>query len=266
MRFSTGGDPTKSLPLLWRFQEPTNSRKKTGLSVDRIVDTAVEMADADGIGALSMRKVAESLGTGTMSLYTYVPGKGELIDLMLDAALADVHQGEQPEHWRDRLAAIAHANWRLYLRRPWMLQFAQARLLGPNATAKYEAELSAVEGLGLSDLEMDSTVNLVNSYAEGTANHAVSVGETERQSGMTDQQWWQTHGRLLSAFTDDEQYPTASRVGSTVGMARQKLYQPEQEFAFGLERLLDGIQVLVDSRSGTRSHPDSSTEGAAAHS
>ena len=47
MRFSTGGDPTKSLPLLWRFQEPTNSRKKTGLSVDRIVDTAVEMADAE---------------------------------------------------------------------------------------------------------------------------------------------------------------------------------------------------------------------------
>ncbi|OOC56283.1 MULTISPECIES: TetR/AcrR family transcriptional regulator [Nocardiopsis] len=249
-QYPRSGDPARSLALLWRTQEPVSRRSKPDLSVDRIVAVASETADTDGLAALSMRKVAERLGVGTMSLYTYVPGKGELVDLMLDAAYADLYEGgERPGHWRDRLGAVAYANWRLFLRHPWMLQTPRNRLLGPHLIAKYEYELSAVDGLGLTDAEMDSTVSLVNSYAEGAAGQAVAAGENERSSGMTDGQWWRTHGPLLAAFVRDDDYPLASRVGSAVGREHQTAYAPEHEFAFGLERVLDGVQVLVDSRS-----------------
>ncbi len=249
-QYTKSGDPARSLALLWRTQEPVSRRNKPDLSVDRIVAVASEMADTDGLAALSMRKVAERLGVGTMSLYTYVPGKGELVDLMLDAAYADMYaDGERPGHWRERLSAVAYANWRLLLRHPWMLQTPRGRLLGPHLIAKYEYELSAVDGLGLSDVEMDSTVSLVNSYAEGAASQAAAVSETERATGMTDGQWWSTHGPLLAAFTRDSDYPLASRVGSTVGREHRTVYSSDHEFAFGLERVLDGVRVLVDSRS-----------------
>ena len=247
---TTSGDPARSLALLWRTQEPTSRRNKPDLSVDRIVSVASELADSDGLGALSMRKVAERLGVGTMSLYTYVPGRGELVDLMLDAAYAGLHAGgERPDGWRDRLDAIAHANWRLFLRHPWMLQASRGRLLGPHLVAKYEYELAAVDGLGLTDDEMDSTVSLVNSYAEGAAGQAVAGSETERASGMTDGQWWRTHGPILATLVRESDYPIASRVGSAVGREHRAVYPAEHAFAFGLERVLDGVQVLVDSRA-----------------
>lgn len=77
-------DPTRSLALLWRTSERTGRRGKHDLSVGRIVHAAIELADAEGVAALSMRRVAERLGVGTMSLYTYVPGKRELLDVMVD--------------------------------------------------------------------------------------------------------------------------------------------------------------------------------------
>ncbi|WP_431867854.1 TetR/AcrR family transcriptional regulator [Nocardiopsis eucommiae] len=249
---SKSGDPARSLALLWRTQEPASRRRgKPGLSVDRIVVAATELADAEGLDALSMRRVAEALDVGTMSLYTYVPGKGELIDLMVDAAYADLDTGDRSGTWRERLHRIAHANRDLYIRHPWMLQTVTTRLLGPNLIAKYDHELSAVDGLGLSDVEMDSTVSLVNGYVESTARQTVNSEWLTRDSGMDDQQWWRTADPLLAALADESQHPTAARVGVSVGTTHRALYAADHEFTFGLERVLDGVQVLVDARSGT---------------
>ncbi|GAB2517390.1 TetR/AcrR family transcriptional regulator [Nocardiopsis aegyptia] len=242
-------DPARSMALLWRRGEPTSRRNKPDLSVDRIVAAASELADAEGLGALSMRRVADRLGVGTMSLYTYVPGKGELIDLMVDAAYARMYADAPPEHWRDRLTEVAHANRRLYTRHPWILQTVTMRLLGPHCLAKYDRELAAVDGLGLTEIEMDSTVSLVNGYVESTARQTLALTEAERESGMDVEQWWRTYGPLLAALVDDEDFPLASRVGGAVGAAHQTVYAPDHEFAFGLERVLDGIQVLVEARS-----------------
>lgn len=248
------GDPARSLALLWRTQEPASRRRgKPELSVDRIVVAATEIADAEGLAALSMRRVAEALGVGTMSLYTYVPGKGELIDLMVDAAYADLDSGDRSGGWRERLRRIANANRDLYIRHPWMLQTITTRLLGPNLIAKYDHELSAIDGLGLSEVEMDSTVNLVNGYVESTTRQTLGAEQVARESGMDDEQWWRTYNPLLAALIDDSQYPIASRVGSAVGAAHQAVYDPDHEFSFGLERVLDGVQVLVDTRSAERS-------------
>src|SRR5215213_8438643 len=122
IEFSGGGDPARSLALLWRTQERGARTGRLDLSIDRIVRAAVEIADADGMAALSMRRVAERLGVGTMSLYTYVPGKAELIDLMLDTVYGETAKPDTvPGGWRGRLEQVARENWELYRRHRWML-------------------------------------------------------------------------------------------------------------------------------------------------
>ncbi|MFC7716310.1 TetR/AcrR family transcriptional regulator C-terminal domain-containing protein [Nonomuraea recticatena] len=118
-----------------------------------------------------MRRVAEKLGVGTMSLYTYVPGKPELLDVMLDTVYGETARPEDvPGGWRGRLEQIARENWALYLRHPWLLQVATSRpVLGPHTTAKYEYELRAIDGIGLSDVEMDSVITLVTGFVHGAA-------------------------------------------------------------------------------------------------
>ncbi|MEU6718202.1 TetR/AcrR family transcriptional regulator [Nonomuraea sp. NPDC046802] len=250
VEYSGKGDPARSLALLWRTSERASRKGKPELSVDRIARAAIEVADAEGLQALSMRRVAERLGVGTMSLYTYVPGKPELFDVMLDMVYGETARPEDvPGGWRGRLEQIARENWALYLRHPWMLQVAASRpVLGPNVTAKYDYELRAVDGIGLSDLEMDSVITLVTGFVHGTARGAVESAQAESQTGITDEQWWAAHAPFLSRIADARNFPTAARVGQAAGEALNAAYSPEHAFEFGLRRVLDGIEALVNSR------------------
>jgi AcrR family transcriptional regulator len=246
--YSGSGDPARSIALLWRGAERPG---RSGLSVDRIVAAAIEVADTAGLAALSMRRVAEHLGVGTMSLYTYIPGKAELLDVMLDTVYAETARPAEPlPGWRARLEQIAHENWALYRRHPWLLQVATSRPpLGPGVTAKYDYELQAVAGLGLTDIEMDSVLTLVLSFVHGAARGAVDAAEAEQHTGLTDEQWWQAHAPLLEKVFDAARYPTASRVGSTVGAAFNAASNPDHTFTFGLARVLDGIATYLTTRA-----------------
>lgn len=245
------GDPAKVMALLWRDgSAPARGRgPKPGLTVERIVAAAIEIADADGLAALSMRRVAERLGVGTMSLYTYVPGKAELIDVMFDSVCGELAP-LWAETWRERLELIARANLEMYRRHPWMLAvMANSRPpLGPNSIANYDRDLRAVEGIGLSDLEMDSVVTMVYVYVQGAAHTVIEAAGTERDTGMSDQEWWNTYAPLLEKVFDPEKFPTAARVGAKAGETYQSAYDPEHGFRFGLSRLLDGIETLINSR------------------
>ncbi|ADB54056.1 TetR/AcrR family transcriptional regulator [Conexibacter woesei] len=277
--FTGNGDPARSLALLWRTGERPTRGRKSGLTVDRIVQAAIELADEEGLGALAMRRVAERLGVGTMSLYTHVPGKAELLDVMLDTVLgeaAGVEGGELAAEaagaadagaggagdWRARLEAIARENRALYLRHPWLLQIATSRPpLGPNVTAKYDHELRAVEGIGLTDVEMDAVVTLLTGFVHGAVRGAVEAAEAERASGITDEQWWEAHAPLLDRIIDFERWPVAGRVGQAAGEAHGGAYGPEHAFEFGLARVLDGIAVLVRARQGEpESDPNAASE------
>ncbi|MGH3757824.1 TetR/AcrR family transcriptional regulator [Actinophytocola sp.] len=248
------GDPVRSMALLWRDgTEPAKGRgPKPGLTVDRIVAAAIELADAEGLAALSMRRVAERLGVGTMSLYTYVPSKAELIDVMFDTTCGEVLEDKAAGDggWRDRLAGIARANWDLYHRHPWLLQvMAMSRPpLGPNAIAGYDHDLRAVDGIGLTELEMDSVVSLVSVFVQGAARVAIEAASSAHDTGVTDAEWWETYGPLLEKVFDPEKYPVAARVGAVAGETYQSAYDPDHGFQFGLARLLDGIEALVESR------------------
>jgi AcrR family transcriptional regulator len=276
VEYSGKGDPARSLALLWRTSERTSRKGKPDLSVDRIVRAAIEVADADGLQALSMRRVAERLGVGTMSLYTYVPGKPELLDVMLDTVYGETAYGETaygetghaetayggtgqgetagpeevPGGWRRRLEVIARENWRLYLRHPWLLQVAASRpVLGPNVTAKYDYELRAVDGIGLTDVEMDSVITLVTGFVHGTARGAVEAAQAESRTGLSDEQWWAAHAPFFSRIADVGRFPTAARVGQATGEALGAAYSAEHAFEFGLQRVLDGIEALVSGRA-----------------
>ncbi|GAB3481068.1 TetR/AcrR family transcriptional regulator [Amycolatopsis cihanbeyliensis] len=251
IEYSGAGDPARSLALLWRTQERVSRKGKPELSVDRIVRAAIHLADTDGLATLSMRRVADHLGVGTMSLYTYVPGKAELLDVMLDTVYGELDRTERPgEGWRARLEAAARANRALYHRHPWMLQVATSRpLLGPQFSAKYEHELRAVDGIGLSDLEMDSVVTLVNGFVHGAVRGAVEAVQVRQRSGMTDEQWWHAHAPFLNRVMDPAHFPVGARVGAAAGEEYGAAHDPEHAFEFGLRRVLDGIEMFVRERA-----------------
>ncbi|WP_067890289.1 TetR/AcrR family transcriptional regulator [Actinomadura chibensis] len=246
--YSGGGDPRRSLELLWGVRGRPKRGPKPRLTPEQIVRTAIELADASGLDALSMRRIADELGVSPMSIYTYVPGKAELIDVMVDRAVAELTPPDQ-DSWRGRLEHIARGNWDLFHRHPWLLQVTLARPpMGPNMLGKYEYELRAVDGLGLTDLEMDQVVALVTGFAESAARVSVNAAEAERRSGISDEQWWEATAPLLETLVDEADYPLGTRVGTAAGQEYNAAVAPARAFEFGLARILDGVAVLIASR------------------
>jgi AcrR family transcriptional regulator len=252
--FTGIGDPARSMELLWRTAPGAGRRPgpRPSLDVDRVVAAAVRLADAEGLGALSMRRVAADLGVAVMTLYGHVPGKGELVDLMLDSVLAELYPDEDGvtgDDWRARLEAVARANWDLFLRHPWALHLATGRPpLGPHLMRKYEVELRAVDGLGLTEVEMDLLVTLVNDFVKGTVGGVSEKAAAEQASGVSEDQWWTAMAPHVERFFDAERFPTAARVGPAAGEELQAASSPARSFEFGLARLLDGVGVLVGQR------------------
>ncbi|MCC8245993.1 TetR/AcrR family transcriptional regulator [Saccharothrix luteola] len=247
MATEPAGDPARTLAVLWRTGA---HRGRKDLGVDRIVAAAVHLADTEGLAALSMRRVADALGVGTMSLYTHVPGKAELLDAMVDAVHGETPRpADVPGGWRGRLARIARDNRDLHLRHPWLLQVpANRAVLGPHVVAKYDYELRAVDGIGLTDLEMDSVLTLVLAHVRAAVQITVDADRTRDRTGLTDDQWWQTAAPLLAQVLDPARFPVAARVGAAAGESHGAAYDGDHAFTFGLDRVLDGIQALVDSR------------------
>lgn len=244
-------DPARSLALLWG---PQTKAGRSGLTVRAIVTAATALADEEGLEELSMRRVADRLKVGTMSLYTHVPGKPELIELMIDTAYGQLYErvdvpASRSGGWRGGLEYVAERNWALYQQHPWLLQVASGRpVLGPNASLKYEAELRPLEGIGLSDVEMDAVLTLVLTHVEGTARLARNQAQAQRETGVTDAEWWVVNGPLLERVMDATRFPVAARVGRTAGEAYGAAFSPSHALRFGLERILDGVTGLISSR------------------
>jgi len=246
-RGQSRGDSARSLALLWG---PQDRPGRSGLTVRAIVQAAIELADRDGIDAVSMRSLAEKLGVGTMSLYTHVPGKPALIELMIDTVAGQVYPGggptTRPGDWRAGLRLIAQQNWESYLHHPWLLQVMGGRPgLGPNINRKYEAELGPLDGIGLTDVEMDSVLTVVLLHVEGLARWQVSLQQVREQTGESDVDWWSNLEPALASLMDPTGFPLGSRVGRAAGEYHQSVGDPAHELFFGLELILNGVAVLV---------------------
>lgn len=245
----SGNDYARTLGLLWGSQ---NAPGRRGLTIQKIVDAGIELADAHGIEQLSMRKVAERLEVGAMTLYTYVPGKSELLDLMLNATQAELYPAEDIRaecsgDWKDAIRYIAKTNWDMYMKHPWIADLSGRRpVLGPHIILKYELELRALDGIGLTDIEMDSTLSLILMHVESCARLLSSMKVTEASSGIDDDEWWLQYSPALDKITDWSRFPVSSRVGNAAGTMHQSPYSPEHAYQFGLERIIAGTAALMD--------------------
>ena len=248
--YSGSGDPQRTIDLLWGVHRRRRGPKPS-LSGEQVVTTAIQIADRDGLGGLSMRRLADELGITAMSLYGYVPSKAELLDVMADRSYAEITFRDSPaKPWRAMLAALAGQHWALLLSHPWLLRVASSRpLLGPGMTAFYDAELAAVDGLGLTDIDMDLIVSLLDDYVRGAARGAVEAAQAQPHTGVSDQQWWQTYGPLLADVLDPARYPTAIRVGAAAGAEYGAAHDPARSFTFGLQRIIDGIEAFITEAS-----------------
>lgn len=247
-------DPARTLELLWRSAATPRHGPRQGLSVDAVVEAAVQLADRAGLDAVTMRRVAQLLGVAPMTLYTYVPGKAELLELMLDAACAEmplVHTEGQP--WRQRLGAVAAENRALFDAHPWAATVSTSRPpLGPGVIAKYEHELSAFDGLGLDEVERDAALTFLLGFVRSNARDAAEANAVRQRSGMDDEQWWAAHAPLLNRLLDTAAYPRATRVGTAAGAAQGGAYSATHAYEFGLRRVLDGLAALIDTRAADR--------------
>lgn len=242
----------RSLELLWGVRKRPSRGPKPGLSLDQIVRAAIELADGEGLSALSMHRVAGQLGFTTMSLYRYVPSKAELLDLMLDTVAGELPLVDGvPGGWRAKLEAAALADWALYHRHPWFLHVTPVRpVMGPNGMAAYDAELRAVCGIGLTDREVIAAVHVVDGYVRGAARLSVDAVEAEQETGVTDEQWWSERAYFWDKLFDPGRLPTMARLMRSGAFGAHPF--TEEGFLFGLQRVLDGIEALVRSRAGHR--------------
>lgn len=235
------------LELLWRAAPETGRGPRKKLTVDEVVAAAIELADAEGLEAVTVRRLAQELGKAPMTLYTYVPGKSELVALMLDALFERMERATASGTWRERLAALARENYALYRKHSWAAAASPSRPpLGPGQCAKYEHELQALEGVGLSDVEMDDALAYLLGFVRTAAQDAAQSEAEHAASGMDDQEWWEANGPLLAKVLDTERFPTAVRVGQAAGEAHDAAYNAEHAFEFGLARTLDGLAALIE--------------------
>ncbi len=248
--FTGGGDPRRSLELLWGVRDAARRGPKPRLTTEDVVRGAIALADAEGLQAFSMRKVAEALGVSPMALYTYVPSKAELIEVMIDRAWGEVPLADQaPGDWRARLETKARQDWEHMQRHPWMLQIAAHRPpLGPNIARRYESAFRIVDHLGLTDVEMENVIALVDNYVRGAVRVVVEASEVEARSGIDDREWWMSRSPVLAELITPDQFPTATRVGDSCRDFHEVEAKRPQNFEFGLQRVLDGVAAFVAAR------------------
>lgn len=243
-------DDRPSLPpgldLLWGRRERGRRGPKPGLSIDEIVRAAIRVADSEGLDAVSMARVAGELGFTTMSLYRYVASKDELLQLMWNASAQDVEELViEGEDWRARLRMWALAQREALDRHPWITQMPMAAPpLAPNSLTFVERGLEALDDTGLADGDKLRVIALVSSYSLSEARMAHDAARAAAEAAGTPVPSFEA---LLRELVDEASYPRLHRIAWAGEIGDAPSGQDEQaEFAFGLDRILDGVQTLID--------------------
>ena len=277
MAGATQGQPEQrplppGLDLLWGRRERGRRGPRPGLSADAIVEAAVRVADAEGLEAISMARVAAELGVTTMALYRYVASKDELLQLMFDAsALGAESLVLEGDGWRSRLRAWAIIQRDMLDSHPWITQMPMpAPPLAPNSLHFVERALQALDGTGLTGAEKMRVIGLLASYSLNEArmanDAARAAAAAQAQAAQAQAAQAQAGGRLrrgrragsptarqappltfeelVRELVDERTYPHLYRLAWASSPADS--LSEREEFLAGIDLILDGVQALID--------------------
>ncbi|HWU10236.1 MAG TPA: GntR family transcriptional regulator [Streptomyces sp.] len=227
------------------------------LTLDRIVRTAIDIADAEGLSALSMRGVAARLGVATMSPYRYVTGKDDLILLMADAAFAEQsYPAAAPDGWRARLELGARTLWALHRRHPWLAQLSSLTrpLLLPGLMVHGEWSLSALDGHGLDTTALFDIHVLLFSHVQGLAVHLEREAQAMATTGQSEDQWMDSRAHALQDLIGSGRFPTFAKVVRSFDDGYD--LQLDTLFELGLKALLDGLTPVIEDGAAPQGRTD----------
>ena len=255
--------------LLWGRRGPGKRGPRPGLSADAIVDAAIRLADAEGLEGVSMARVAAELGFTTMSLYRYVDSKEELLQLMWNASARGaetlVFEGDG---WRARLRMWAIVQRDMIDLHPWITQMPMAAPpVAPNSLAFVERGLATMDGTPLADADKLRFIGLISSFtlsearmandALRAAGDSAAAGDAAAAGDDAEPAPPWTYDALLRELADEKTYPRLYRIAWTPPSEGGSGGPPSEreEFLFGIDRILDGIQAFMDRAEPTEPTP-----------
>jgi len=264
-RGGEGARPEPQLPpgldVLWGRRGSGSRGPRRGLSIDAVVAAAIRLADADGLEGVSMSRVAEELGFTTMSLYRYVTSKDELLQLMWNGSAQGAETLElEGDDWRSRLRYWAIVQREMIDRHPWITQMPMAAPpLAPNSLRFVELGLGALDGTGLTDGDKIRIIGLLSSYTLSEARMAYDAARAAASMPAGDDAQLPPFSfeGLLRVLVDEQTFPRLYRLAWSEPADGQPDLDEWEGFLFGVERILDGTQALIDERPAVASSGDS---------
>jgi AcrR family transcriptional regulator len=234
------------------WSRPAPGSRQARFTREQIAEAALAVADAEGLDAVSMRRVAAELGSGTMTLYHYIRTKDELIALMDNAIMGEllIPDGEMPDDWREALTLIARRSRDAFERHPWSLGAMGDAQIGPNGMRHVEQSVQAVAALDLDFEETFEIVGLVDEYVFG---HAMRRHRPGPEAPEARDVWLRQTADYIDSELAGGEYPNLAAVMPEGGMAKvwERMQQADADkdrFERGLKRLLDGIELDLQRR------------------
>jgi AcrR family transcriptional regulator len=242
--------------LLWDGHALSTRGPKAAFTPADVVQVAVEIADADGLSAVTMNAVAARLGLTTMALYRYFPNKQTLLDAVIDSGTGTPPRFKEPRPgWRAEVTQWAHAKRALLCDRPWLAELPfVAAPHGPNWLLWLEAIADSLSHAGLRGEDVGQMLSIVDAYSRGASDTAVSMARAQAR-GVSEAEWAAGVGADLGRAIGDARFPSFAALISAPSRGRPRTL--EESFDFGLQRVLDGIELYIRGERAEASQGES---------
>jgi AcrR family transcriptional regulator len=230
--------------LLWENRSRPTRGPKPALTPEDVIQAAIDIADEEGLSAVTMQAVTARLGYTTMAIYRYFPNKEALYDAIVDAGMGLPPPPPAPRgSWRDELTRLAHAKRAMLCARPWLAELPfVAAPHGPNWLSWLEAALDALARTGLSAPDMGQMLSVIDGYTRGASDTAISLARA-RARGVSESEWAAAVGADLGRAIGDPRFPQFAVLLTTPSTGKPRTM--DESFDFGLQRVLDGIELYV---------------------
>jgi AcrR family transcriptional regulator len=240
---------TEPPPVIWARLSSQGRGPVRTLDHATITDTAIAIADQDGLDAVSMRKVAGRMDHSTMSLYRHIGSKDDLVELMYDAVLGELELPAGPTgptgQWRADVTALVRDLRQLHHRHPWIGRLGHRPTLGPNSLRVLEHALACVDGLGLDLDGMLDVISTALAFTRGFVQTELGEREAQQHSGMDQEAYHRHTGPFITQLLSEGKHPYLKRLIEDA----EDFPQPDVVFERRLAMVLDGLAATVTDRT-----------------